>query len=97
MDKELSDRIQSKLEMRYGRELFTVEEVVEVLEERKLTRRGEPHTPSVSDKDKEHLEKIRERDIQRRIAEEGGIIGGMRETFNIAFLLDYIDKLEGKN
>lgn len=47
-----------------------------------------------TEEDDARLAEIRERDIQRRVAEDKGIMQGMRERMNVAFLLDYIDKLE---
>jgi hypothetical protein len=52
---------------------------------------------STTDEDDARLEEIRARDIQRRVAENKGIMAGMREKMNVAFLLDYIDKLERRN
>jgi hypothetical protein len=50
-----------------------------------------------TDRDRARLEEIRAKDIQRRVAEDKGIMQGMRERMNVAFLLDYIDKLERRN
>lgn len=47
-----------------------------------------------SEEDDARLAEIRERDIQKRVAEDKGIMQGRREMMNVAFLLNYIDKLE---
>lgn len=100
MNKELEDRVVSEIEKLYGLIGFDanlVRYTLRYMESHKLTRRAEQPPVEISAIDKKRLEDIRERDIQRRIAESNGIIGGMRETFNVAFLLDYIDKLEGRS
>lgn len=42
------------------------------------------------------LEKIRERNENRKIAEMDGILGGVREGFEVDFLLRHIDSLQKK-
>lgn len=72
---------------KYGFRSYSEHQIVDELVKRKLLM-GE-----IDGKDTLALEKIKERHKARLEAEKGGVIGGVREDFEVVRLLGIIDKL----
>jgi len=71
----------------YGERSYMDEEMAQELVQRKLL------VGEIDGKDTLALERIKERHKARLEAEQGGVLGGVREDFEVVRLLGIIDKL----
>lgn len=84
---EARDVIWDIFDRQFGQFSYIDGEIVEELAARKLL------VGEIDGKDTMALEKIKERHKARLEAEKGGVIGGVREDFEVVRLLGIIDKL----